>query len=104
MSREQLLPSATSTGEAEEYGAPPLRVVPSEQLRAQLISPGYGPEVQVMSEVGSGRISVGGSPGVPTGEDVGEGEDGGVLVGDSSARRRPVAVASGVPPWLVKSM
>ena len=40
-----------STGEVEEYGAPPFSVVPSVQLRPQLISPGSLPGEHAMSEV-----------------------------------------------------
>ena len=47
----QLAPMATSTGEVEEYGAPPFSVVPSVQLRPQLISPGSLPGEHAMSEV-----------------------------------------------------
>ena len=35
MSRVHVAPSATANGKLEAYGAPPLSVVPSEQLRLQ---------------------------------------------------------------------
>eukprot|EP00964_Phaeocystis_antarctica_P073950 scaffold45423_cov60-Phaeocystis_antarctica.AAC.1 len=62
MSRVHVAPSATSNGELEVYGAPPLSVVPSEQLRLQPTSPGYEPPEQVITEemVGDGGESSGG--------------------------------------------
>ena len=43
-------PSATASGPLEVYGAPPLRVVPSEQLRLQPTSYAYNPLEQVITE------------------------------------------------------
>ena len=43
-------PSATANGTLEVYGAPPLSVVPSEQLRLQTTSSGYVPPEQVIAE------------------------------------------------------
>ena len=40
MSRVHVAPSATANGKLEVYGAPPLSVVPSEQLRLQPTSSG----------------------------------------------------------------
>ena len=42
--------SATANGKLGAYGAPPLSVVPSEQLRLQPTSPGYEPSEQVITE------------------------------------------------------
>jgi len=50
MSRVHVAPSATANGTLEVYGAPPLSVVPSEQLRLQPTSPGYDPLEQVIVE------------------------------------------------------
>eukprot|EP00964_Phaeocystis_antarctica_P071488 scaffold43634_cov64-Phaeocystis_antarctica.AAC.3 len=43
-------PSTTANGELKVYGAPPLRVVPSEQLRLQPTSFAYHPPEQVIAE------------------------------------------------------
>ena len=57
MVRVHVAPSATANGELgdddEGYGAPPLSVVPSEQLRLQLTSLPYDPLEQVIAEVTS---------------------------------------------------
>ena len=50
MSRVHVAPSATANGELEVYGAPPLSVVPSEQLRLQPTSLSYDPPEQVIAE------------------------------------------------------
>ena len=50
MPRVHAAPSATANGTLEGYGAPPLSVVPSEQLRLQVTSPGYEPPEQVITE------------------------------------------------------
>jgi len=50
MSRVHVAPSATANGTLEVYGAPPLSVVPSEQLRPQPTSLGYDPLEQVIVE------------------------------------------------------
>ena len=85
MFRVHVAPSATANGEFgdgdgdgdgdEGYGAPPLSVVPSEQLRLQPISPGYEPPEQVITEemVGDGGESGGGIVGGEGGESGGEG-------------------------------
>ena len=70
MSRVHVAPSATANGTLEVYGAPPLSVVPSEQLRLQPTSPGYDPLEQVIVEDAD----------VDSGE--GEGEGGGELGGE----------------------
>ena len=51
MFRVHVAPSATASGSLEVYGAPPLSVVPSEQLRLQPTSLGYDPPEQVIAEV-----------------------------------------------------
>ena len=43
-------PSTTANGELKVYGAPPLRVVPSEQLRLQPTSFCHDPPEQVIAE------------------------------------------------------
>ena len=58
MSRVHIAPSATVSGTLEVYGAPPLSVVSSEQLRLQPTSLGYDPLEQTIVEevdVGSGE-------------------------------------------------
>ena len=50
ISRMQVAPSATASGTVEVYGAPPLSVVPSEQLRLQPTSHGQPPPEQVITE------------------------------------------------------
>ena len=71
-------PSSTTKGTLEVYGAPPLSVVPSEQLRLQPTSLGYDPLEQVIVE---DTVGEGGDAG---GEGGGGGEHG-VLV---QTRRR----------------
>jgi hypothetical protein len=89
MSRVHVAPSATANGTLEVYAAPPLSVVPSEQLRLQPTSLGYDPLEQAIVEdvdVGSGEGDGGGELGDGGG---GEGEggsgegDGGGGLGDS---------------------
>ena len=86
-------PSATASGTLEVYGAPPLSVAPSEQLRLQPTSPGHDPLEQVIVEgtVGeggdgggdggnsgdSGNSGDGGNGGGEDGEGCGDGGDGG---------------------------
>ena len=52
MSRVHVAPSATANGELEVYGAPPLSVVPSEQVRLQPTSECHAvvPPEQVIAE------------------------------------------------------
>ena len=50
MSRVHVAPRATANGKLEVYGAPPLSVVPSEQLRLQPTSTGYDPLEQLIVE------------------------------------------------------
>ena len=71
MSRVHDAPSATANGKLEAYGAPPLSVVPSEQLRLQLTSPGYEPPEQVIAE------EIDGAAGGEGGNEGGEGVEGG---------------------------
>ena len=51
MLRAHVAPSATASGTLEGYGAPPLSVVLSEQLRLQPTSFGCDPLEQVIAEV-----------------------------------------------------
>ena len=53
ISRVHVAPSATANGTREVYGAPPLSVVPSEQLRLQPTSLGRDPPEQMIAEVTS---------------------------------------------------
>ena len=50
MSRVHVAPSATASGTLDAYGAPPLSVLSSEQVRLQPTSPGYDPLEQVIAE------------------------------------------------------
>ena len=77
MLRVHVAPSATANGTLEVYGAPPLSVVPSEQLRLQATSLGYDPLEQVIIEeiVGDGGENGGGGGGKGKGGDEGD-EDG----------------------------
>jgi hypothetical protein len=77
MSRVHVAPRATASGTLEEYGAPPLSVVPSKQLRLQPTSSAYDPLEQVIAEEIDG--AAGGSGG-----DGGDGGDGGGGGGDGS--------------------
>eukprot|EP00964_Phaeocystis_antarctica_P028795 scaffold16235_cov50-Phaeocystis_antarctica.AAC.4 len=71
MFRVHAAPSATANGKLEVYGAPPLSVVPSEQLRLQPTSSGYDPLEQVIAE------EMVGDNGGESGGDGGDGGDGG---------------------------
>ena len=71
--------SATANGKLEAYGAPPLSVVPSEQLRLQLTSPGYEPSEQVIAEETVGAA----------GGEGGDGGDGGGEGGTPAAAKWP---------------
>ena len=51
ITRVHVAPSATANGALEVYGAPPLSVVSSEQLRLQSTSSGYDPLEQVIAEL-----------------------------------------------------
>ena len=56
-------PSATANGTLEVYGAPPLSVVSSEQLRLQPTSLGYEPPEQVIAEeIVEGAVGVNTDP------------------------------------------
>ena len=73
-------PSATANGKFEAYGAPPLSVVPSEQLRLQPTSFGYEPPEQVIIEEmvgGGGKVGGAGGWGGGKGGDGGDGGKGG---------------------------
>ena len=50
MSRVHVAPSATASGTLDAYGAPPLSVVSSEQVRLQPTSAGHEPPEQVIAE------------------------------------------------------
>ena len=90
MRRVQFAPSVTANGPLEAYGAPPLSVVPSEQLRLQLISSGYSPLEQVIAEEiaggGEGGGLIGGESG-GEGSEGGEGGKGGCDGGDGGSGR-----------------
>eukprot|EP00964_Phaeocystis_antarctica_P061510 scaffold36779_cov71-Phaeocystis_antarctica.AAC.3 len=79
ISRVHVAPSATANGKLEAYGAPPLSVVPSEQLRLQPTSSGYEPPEQVISEeiTGGGKVGGGGGGGGGAGGGGGCGGHGG---------------------------
>ena len=93
MFRVHTAPSATANGTLEVYGAPPLCVVSSEQLRLQPTSLGYDPPEQVIAEemvkgVCEGGGGEGGS-GAGAGEGgVGEGGDEGGGKGEDGAVAR----------------
>ena len=81
MSRVHVAPSATANGELEVYGALPLSVVPSEQLRLQPTSECHcvvPPEQVIAEEIVSGGEGGGGLGDGGGGEgDGGEGEGNG---------------------------
>ena len=77
MARVHVAPSATANGKPEVYGAPPLSVVSSEQLRLQLISAGQPPLVQVIAEEIVGAAGLGESGGGGDGDGGGGLGDGG---------------------------
>ena len=74
MSRVHVAPSATANGTLEVYGAPPLRVVPSEQLRLQPTSLGYEPLEQAIVE--DVDVSSGEGDGGDGDDDGGDGDGG----------------------------
>ena len=71
MLRVHVAPRATANSTSEVYGALPLSVVPSEQVRLQPTSLGYDPREQVIAEEMVGDAG-------------GDGEDGGDNSGDGS--------------------
>ena len=75
MSRVHVAPSATANGKL--YGAPPLRVVPSEQLRLQPTASGISPPEQVISEKIDGAAGGEGCEGGEGGDGGGDGGEGG---------------------------
>ena len=84
MLRVHVAPSATANGTLEVYGAPPLSVVPSEQLRLQITSFAYDPPEQAIAEEmvsagenGGGEGDGGGDGGDSGGIGGGDGGDGG---------------------------
>ena len=79
MLRVHVAPSATANGTLEVYGAPPLSVVPSEQLRLQTTSSGNDPPEQVIAEE------------MVEGDDGGDGDGDG---GDGGGGARSLAGAS----------
>eukprot|EP00964_Phaeocystis_antarctica_P121580 scaffold85237_cov52-Phaeocystis_antarctica.AAC.1 len=99
MSRVHVAPSATANGTLEAYGAPPLSMVPSEQLRLQPTSPGYEPLEQVIAEevVGAGGENGGdgGDGGCGGRGDGGGGEGGG---GEGGHRQIILSPGSCAPP------
>ena len=72
MLREHVAPTATANVTLEVYDAPPLRVVPSEQLRLQSTSLEYEPPKQVIAE----EMIEGGCEGGEGGEGGDGGNDG----------------------------
>eukprot|EP00964_Phaeocystis_antarctica_P128830 scaffold92642_cov50-Phaeocystis_antarctica.AAC.1 len=77
MPRVHVAPSATANGTLEVYGAPPLSVVPSEQLRFQVTSLGYDPPEHVIAEgMVKGVCEGGRCGGGEGGSGAGAGEDG----------------------------
>jgi hypothetical protein len=76
MSRVHVAPAATANGKLEAYGAPPISVVPSEQLRLQPTSLGYEPPEHVITEDTAGDGEGGGGEG-GGGDGEGGGSDGG---------------------------
>ena len=74
MTKVQFAPIATANGTLKMYGAPPLSVVPSEQLRLQPSALGFSPPAKVIVEMMVGGGS-GGDGGGRNGEGSGaEGE------------------------------
>ena len=73
MSSLHVAPSATTNGSLEVYGAPPLSVVASEQLRLQPTSSGSDPLEQVIAE----EMVDGGCEGGEGGDGGGDGGEGG---------------------------
>eukprot|EP00964_Phaeocystis_antarctica_P075769 scaffold46788_cov42-Phaeocystis_antarctica.AAC.1 len=74
MSRVHTAPSATANGTLEVYGAPPLSVVLSEQLRLQPTSlAGYDPLKQVIAEEMVKGVCEGGGGEGGSGAGAGEG-------------------------------
>eukprot|EP00964_Phaeocystis_antarctica_P046378 scaffold26788_cov58-Phaeocystis_antarctica.AAC.5 len=76
MSRVHVAPSATANGWLEVYGAPPLSVVPSEQLRLQPTSLRPDPLEQVIAEEMVKGVCEGGDGGGDGGDCSGDGGDG----------------------------
>ena len=91
MLRVHVVPSPTTNGTLELYGAPPLSVVLSEQLRLQSISTGYPPgEQEIIEEItggseGSNVVGGEGGGGEGGGGDGGGGDGGGGDGGDVGA-------------------
>ena len=77
MSRVHVAPSATANGKLEVYGAPPLSVVPSEQLRLQTTLSGISPPEHVISEKIDGAAGGEGGEGGEGGDGGGDGGEGG---------------------------
>eukprot|EP00964_Phaeocystis_antarctica_P037976 scaffold21726_cov59-Phaeocystis_antarctica.AAC.1 len=114
MLRVHVAPSATANGTLEVYGAPPLSVVSSEQLRLQPTSLGYEPPEQVIAEEiveGGCEGGVGGGGGGDGGVGGGDGGDGGGGEGEGGGGNggnggeaphhlwQSAAPASGKPHW-----
>ena len=77
MLRVHVAPSATASGTLGGYGAPPLSVLSSEQLRLQPTSAGYDPLEQVIAEEIVGAAGGDGASGGDGGARGGGGGDGG---------------------------
>ena len=77
MSRVHVAPSTTANGELEVYGAPPLSVVPSEQLRLHPTSLPHEPPEEVIAEEMTEGVEGGCGGGGEDGGAIGGGGDGG---------------------------
>jgi hypothetical protein len=77
MSRVHVAPSTTANGELEVYGAPPLSVVPSEQLRLHPTSLPHDPPEEVIAEEMTEGVEGGCGGGGEDGGAIGGGGDGG---------------------------
>ena len=81
----------------EGYGAPPLSVVPSEQLRLHSTSFGYDPLEQEIAEKIGGAVGGGGGGSGDGGGEGGSGDDGG---GDAGGGGASSAVGSSSPGFV----
>ena len=92
-----MAPASTASGSLEVYGAPPLRVVPSEQPRLQPTSVGHDPLEQVITE-DMDRGGEGGEGG-ECGDGGGEGSEGGSVF----AMRRFIESSTSLLSWKGRS-
>ena len=102
MLRVHVAPSATANGTLEVYGAPPLSVVSSEQLRLQPTSFAYDPPEQVIAEE---MVGGAGGDGGDGGDDGGKRSSQPTLdrraVGHDTLRRAATAVPGAVHSQIV---